>query len=267
MKCKGLKHITLIRISLRHKWSGLLIFFFLLSACNGENVPDCFQNEGARVSEVVPVDSFDRIIVFENIELVLIQGDEQRVEIETGEFLRNDVSAKVIDGELVLRDENNCNFFRDYNTTIIYVTSPDLVEVRSSTGFSVRSQGTLNFTDLTLISESFTRPENETTDGSFDLDLNVETARIVVNGIAYFKLRGNAENFDVTVAAGDSRVEAEGLTARAVIINHRGSNDILVNPQESIEGSIRSTGDVLSFNRPPIVEVDEVFNGRLIFVE
>ena len=267
MKKKGLKHISRFKRTAKVNWPGLFMLFFLISACNGDNVPDCFQNEGDRVSEVVPVDSFDRIFVFENIELVLIQGDEQRVEIETGEFLRNDVSAKVVDGELVLRDDNNCNFFRDYNTTIIYVTSPDLAEVRSSTGFPVRSQGTLNFTDITLISESFTRPENETTDGSFDLDLNVETVRIVVNGIAYFKLRGNAENLDVTVAAGDSRVEAEELTANAVMINHRGSNDILVNPQESIQGSIRSTGDVLSFNRPPIVEVDEVFNGRLIFID
>ena len=58
----------------------MLVAFFLLCACNGDNVPDCFQNEGERVSEVVPVDAFDRIFVFENIELVLIQGEEQRVE-------------------------------------------------------------------------------------------------------------------------------------------------------------------------------------------
>ena len=239
----------------------------LILGCGGDNTPDCFQKEGDRVRELITVAAFDRITVFENIEMVLIQGNEQSVEIETGEFLRNEVSAEVTDGELILRDENNCNFFRDYNSTIIYVTTPDLTEVRSSTGFPVRSQGTLNFTDLTLISESFTMPENETTDGSFDLSLNTQSVNVVVNGIAYFRLRGTTENLDITIAAGDSRIEAEDLLANAVNLNHRGSNDILVNPQESLQGIIRSTGDVISYNRPDIIDVEEVFNGRLIFVD
>ena len=249
------------------KYVHLIVLCLMLSGCGGENTPDCFQKEGDRVRELVTVAPFDRITVFENIEMVLIQGTEQSVEIETGEFLRNEVSAEVIDGELILRDENNCNFFRDYNTTIIYVTTPDLTEVRSSTGFPVRSQGVLNFADLTLISESFTMPENETTDGSFDLSLNTQSVNVVVNGIAYFRLRGTTESLDVTIAAGDSRIEAEDLLANAVFVNHRGSNDILVNPQESLQGIIRSTGDVISYNRPGLVDVEEVFNGRLIFAD
>jgi hypothetical protein len=40
---------------------------------------------------------------------------------------------------------------------------------------------------------------------------------------------------------------------------------MVVNPQQSIIGSIRSTGDVISLNQPPIVDVEEWFTGRLIF--
>lgn len=249
------------------KYFPLLILCFGIMGCGGENTPDCFQAEGDLVREEITLAAFDRITVFENIEMVLIQGGEQSVVIETGEFLRNEVSADVVDGELILRDENNCNFFRDYNTTVIYVTTPDLIEVRSSTGFPIRSDGPLSFSDVTLISESFTVPENETTDGSFDLEFNAGTVRIVVNGIAFFNLSGTADLLDVTIAAGDSRIEAESMVVQNVNLNHRGSNDILINPQESIQGIIRSTGDVLSFNRPEIVDVEEVFNGRLIFVD
>ena len=46
---------------------------------------------------------------------------------------------------------------------------------------------------------------------------------------------------------------------------HRGTNKFIVNPQQSIRGEIRSTGDVISVNQPPIVEVEEFFTGRLIF--
>ncbi|MEM9867414.1 MAG: DUF2807 domain-containing protein, partial [Bacteroidota bacterium] len=102
-------------------------------------------------------------------------------------------------------------------------------------------------------------------DGSFDLTLDVEQISIVVNGIAFFQLEGFAETLDVSIAAGDSRVEAQNLIAQRVELDHRGTNDIFINPQESVMGVIRGTGDVISNNRPPLVSVEEIFNGRLIF--
>ncbi|MGB5358309.1 MAG: DUF2807 domain-containing protein, partial [Eudoraea sp.] len=138
-------------------------------------------------------------------------------------------------------------------------------EIRSNTGFSTVSDGVLDYPQITLISESFNDPENLTTDGAFNLELASQRVNVVVNGIAYFKLRGSSENFSVVIAAGDSRVEATSLLVPNVTINHRGSNDILINPQESLRGTIRGTGDVRSYNRPDIVEVQELYKGRLIF--
>ncbi|WP_231562618.1 head GIN domain-containing protein [Muricauda sp. MAR_2010_75] len=249
------------------EWSLYFLFLLLIISCNGDNVPDCFQNAGDTVRETVDVPEFNTITVFENLNVVLKQGDEQKVEVETGEFLRNDVSAKVEGNRLILRNENNCNYVREYGLTTIYVTSPNISEVRSSTGLLISSDGVLNYPNLTLISESFSNPETETTDGSFDLEVNSTTVRITVNGIAYFKLKGTTDNFNVNVAAGDSRVEAAGLVANRVSLNHRGSNDVYVNPQDRIGGIIRGTGDVISVNRPPEIDVDELFNGRLIFQE
>nr|WP_288932396.1 head GIN domain-containing protein [uncultured Allomuricauda sp.] len=243
----------------------VMLFAFLLISCNGDNVPDCFQNEGEIVRVTLDVPEFGTITVFENLNVVLKQGTEQQVEVETGEYLLNDVSAVVEDDRLILRNENSCNYVRDYGLTTIYVTSPNITEIRSSTGLTISSDGILNYQSLNLIAESFNNPDAATTDGSFDLNLNATTVRIVVNGIAYFNLQGNTENFIVTVAAGDSRIEAEELVAQRVSINHRGSNDVFVNPQQSLSGVIRGTGDVISVNRPAEVDVEELFNGRLIF--
>jgi len=92
-----------------------------------------------------------------------------------------------------------------------------------------------------------------------------ENVNVTVNGIAYFKLKGSSANLNVFIAAGDSRVEAASLLVQNVTFNHRGSNDILINPQESLRGTIRGTGDVRSYNRPDIVEVQEIYKGKLIF--
>jgi len=247
--------------------SAILVLLLIFISCDSENASDCFQSTGDMIREEVMVEEFTAITVFENITLVVKQGDTQKVEIETGENLRNEVAAIVENGRLLLTDTNDCNYVRDYATTTIYVTTPNLTSIRSSTGFPIQSDGVLAFSSLSLLSESFTNPEAETTDGEFDLDLAVETLSLTVNGIAYFKLRGTAESFNVSIAAGDSRVEAEDLVAERITINHRGSNDVLVNPQESLTGVLRGTGDLQSFTRPATVEVEELYNGRLIFVE
>nr|WP_297916614.1 head GIN domain-containing protein [uncultured Allomuricauda sp.] len=245
-------------------WKVLYIIVILIS-CNGENVPDCFQNSGDLVRMDVDVADFSKITVFERLNLVLRQGEEQKVEIESGEFLLNEISAQVENDRLVVRNENGCNFVRDFGLSTIYVTSPNITEIRSSTGLLISSDGVLSYPNLTLLSESFANPETETTDGSFDLTLDVEQISIVVNGIAFFQLEGFAETLDVSIAAGDSRVEAQNLIAQQVELDHRGTNDIFINPQESVMGVIRGTGDVISNNRPPLVSVEEIFNGRLIF--
>ena len=116
-----------------------------------------------------------------------------------------------------------------------------------------------------MFSESFLNPESETTDGNFDLELDTQNLSVVVNGIAYFKLRGNTANLNLTIAAGDSRIEAENLIAESVVVSHRGSNDMFVNPQASISGVIRGTGDVISSTRPTAIDVAELFRGRLVF--
>jgi hypothetical protein len=242
-----------------------IVLILLLLSCNNENAPDCFQDTGELVRVEVGLADFSKITVFENISLVLRQGDAQKVEIETGEFLQNEVSAKVEDNRLVLRNENGCNLFREYGLTKVYVTSPNITEIRSSTGLPITSDGILGFSNIRLLSESFVDPEAETTDGEFDLELDSGNVVIIVNGIAYFKLKGTTENLNITVAAGDSRIEAENLIANSVSLNHRGTNDIQVNPQQSISGVIRGTGDVIRFNQPTLVEVEELYTGRLIF--
>jgi hypothetical protein len=53
--------------------------------------------------------------------------------------------------------------------------------------------------------------------------------------------------------------------AQNIDIFQRSSNDMIVNPQQTLTGEIRSTGDVILVNTPPIIEVEEFYTGQLIF--
>ncbi len=57
----------------------------------------------------------------------------------------NDVDAIVVDGKLILTDNNSCNYVRNYGVTKIYITSPNITEIRSSTQYDVSSDGVLTY--------------------------------------------------------------------------------------------------------------------------
>jgi len=241
-----------------------ILLVTILFSCNSEDANDCFQTAGRIIEEEITVGNFNRILVNRDVSLVVRQGADYEVVVETGENLINDVTAQVVGDQLVLTDNNTCNFVRDFGITTIYVTTPTLTEIRCSTQFEMTSDGILNFETLHLISENFNAPDTFPI-GDFRMQLDVENLRITSNGLSFFYVSGEAENANISFAAGDGRFEGENLVAQNVNVFHRGSNDMVVNPQQSITGQILSTGNVISVNEPPEVNVEEVFNGRLIF--
>lgn len=241
-----------------------ILITLLVFSCDSEDANDCFQKTGKIVQEEVMLTSFEKILVNRDVELILKQGATFQVVIETGEHLLNDVEAKVVANELQLTDTNTCNYVRDYGITKVYVTAPNITEIRSSTQYDISSDGVLNYNTLKLFSEDFNAPDSFTV-GDFKLQVNTQNLNVVGNNISSFYISGTAQKLYVGFFSGTGRFQGEDLIAQEVQIYHRGTNDILVNPQASITGEIRSTGDVIAFNHPAIVSVEEFYNGRLIF--
>ncbi|AXP81220.1 hypothetical protein CJ739_2139 [Mariniflexile rhizosphaerae] len=233
-------------------------------ACNSEQAGDCFQTTGTIIQQEVSVSNFDKILVNRDIELIIKEGAEQKVIIETGKNLLNDVEAVVIDGKLILTDNNSCNYVRDYGITKVYVTSPNITEIRSSTQYDVRSDGVLTYPNLTILAEDYSAP-GTFTNGNFKFQIDNVTFKLVFNNLSNCYISGKTNNLNITFAAGTSRFEGANLVAQNVTLWNRSSNDMIVNPQQSLTGKISGTGNVISVTHPPIVEVQELYKGRLIF--
>ncbi len=245
---------------------GVILILFLVFACDSENANDCFQTAGPIVQRDIAVEVFDKIFVNRDIELILKDGADQKVTIETGENLMNDVAVSVENGRITLTDNNTCNYVRDYGITKVYMTSPNITEIRSSTQYDIKSDGVLTYPSLSILSEDFNEPDTFTV-GDFILEVDSTNLNAVFNGLSIAYISGKTEYLSVSFVSGDSRFEARDLEAQNVDVFNRGSNDIIVNPQQSIRGSIVSTGDVIAVNKPPIVEVEELYKGRLIFLD
>ncbi len=241
-----------------------ILTLVLVIACDSEDAGDCFQTVGSIIQQEITVDTFTKILVNRDVELILKDGAEFKVIIETGKNLLNDVEVLVIDDQLQLTDHNTCNYVRDFGITKIFVTAPNISEIRSSTQYDVSSAGVLNYNNLHLISEDFNAPDSFTV-GDFRLDVNTTTLRITTNNISSFYITGQTENLRIGFFAGAGRFEGENLIAQNADVFHRGSNDMIVNPQQSLTGELRSSGDLISKNQPPIVDVEQFYTGQLIF--
>lgn len=244
-------------------------FFAILTifviGCNSDKGFNCFQAAGDIVQNEVSLAPFNKIIVWERVKLFVKEGPEQKVVVESGENLMNDIELTVEEGKLAIHNNNGCNIVRDYGITKVYVTSPNITEIRSSTGLTTESIGVLRFPSLLLLSEDQANDGEFHTDGDFNLNLEVNNLEIVANGLSTFYLTGSANTASFGLYAGDGRIFAENFEVQNLNIYHRSTADMRVHPVQAIRGSIVSIGDVYSVTHPPIVDVEELYRGRLIF--
>src|SRR5690606_30059482 len=156
-------------------------FFLLFAGCSSDTGWDCIQTSGNIVQREINLPAFSKILVMERAKLFIKQGEVQKVVVESGENLMRDIKLTVTDGRLEIRNNNSCNLFRDYGLTKVYVTTPNISEIRSSTGLTIESSGLLRFPNLNLISEDFAAEDQFHVDGDFRLNLEVENLNVTAN--------------------------------------------------------------------------------------
>jgi len=243
----------------------ILYLFILIGSisCNSEKAGNCWQTAGKKIQKEFTVDNFTKIVVHDKIELIITQGATQKVVVGTGKNLMPDIAISVVNNRLIVINNNTCNFFRDYGITKVYITSPNLTEIRNASEQNITATNTLTYPSLYL--KSVGEKRKFLAIGDINLTIQNDKVRIWSNGMATLHLTGTTNNLDINFSNGDTRFEGENFKAKNINIAQTSSNDMLIFPIESLTGSIHSVGDVISFNKPPTVDVDVQNVGQLIF--
>ena len=206
-------------------WINILVLIAVTTAylgCDVVEAPGCLSTEGDLVEVEVEVPDFKSIMVFKRVKLFVSQGPETKVVVRTGENLIDEVNVRVEDSILKLSDRNSCNLFRDYDVTRIYVTAPNVEEIRNSSGLTIENIGPIRWPRLTLLAEDREAEDIFQTDGDFNFtDLEVITFRLEANGVSTFRLAGVADNATFILADG---AMIECLTLPLSIF-HKASHD------------------------------------------
>jgi Putative auto-transporter adhesin, head GIN domain len=237
-----------------------LLFLILIFGCSKPS--ECIESTGNIISKEFPAASFDKIKVFRGISLVITQGNTQKIEVKTGENLMPDIDVKVEDNTLILKDNTTCNWVRDYGQTTIYVTTPTLTDIICKTEKPISSNGILTFPILRFNSIDLTEGG-----GIGDFNFQIDNNQLVIesNNASNFYVAGKTKDFQANFYEGNGRIEAANLFADNINVFHRGSNDMILNPQIKMTGKMYSTGDIICKNPNVINEVIALFQGRVIF--
>ena len=223
---------------------------------------ECIESTGSIITKDFPVADFSKITVHQGISLVITEGPVNKVEVQTGENLMSNIQATVVDGLLTLKDNTTCNWVRDYGNTVVFITAPNITEINSKTERIIASNGILTYPILRLIAMDLSDGAGT---GDFNIQVNNSQTVIENNNVSRYYISGQTDNLSVNFYNGNGRFSGDNLSAKSIYVYHRGSNDMIVKPTESITGKMVSTGNVILKNNPPIVDVQQLYHGRVIY--
>lgn len=227
---------------------------------------DCVETTGTIITKDFAVTPFTKIDIDKGVAVVITEGPEYKLQIKIGENQLNNINIRQDATTLYIQDNTTCNWVRSYGQTTAYITAPNIEEIYSKTEQAISSNGVLTYPKLKIIAvDQNGDNRNGAGTGDFYLQLDTNRFEIQINSMSRHYISGKTNEFVVGIYNGDGRVEATNFIAKNINIYHRGSNDIILFPTESIKGKMVSTGNTILKNNPPIVEVAQLYQGVLIY--
>lgn len=239
----------------------IFCLLFTLLSCDSESANDCIKSAGSvERRDIHDLPSFQAIRVEEGVELILSQDSVQKVTIEFGSNLMNNVSVEVIDSELILKNQATCNWVRDYSPAKVYVTITDLSRIYSVSQHKIHTTQKIYLNSVELMSGL----QGEKVAAEFDMELDCEHLTVQANDATFFKLKGNSNSAWFASWAGEPRIDARDFKVNVIDVFQRSSNDMILYPINEIKGNIYGTGNVILKNTPPIIDLTQHYTGSLI---
>lgn len=234
-----------------------LFIFISFFSCKKGHWGDCFMGTGDVKTENRTLNSFTEVELYDNINVILIEGTENKVEIEAGENLIPGITTNVSGGKLKIENTNTCNFMRSYKIPInVYLTYNSLRTFTHYGGGKITCQDTLrnNFYEFIQWFGS----------GNFELKINNDTLKL-----GFHTGSGNADIYGKTkelslYSAGNSIFRCGNLLADKVYINQSSTGDFTVNAISELYVQIYNYGDVFYYGNPALLDQQFHGTGQLI---
>ena len=101
--------------------------------------------------------------------------------------------------------------------------------------------------------------------GDFNLQIDNNVFIIESNNVSNFYISGKTKDFTANFYEGNGRIEAANFICDNLMVFHRGSNDMIVNPSIKMSGKMYSTGNIQCKNHSVINDIIALYQGQVIF--
>lgn len=238
----------------------VILLVNMFTGCRKENLDDCFSNAGEVISETRHLSYFENISLYDNVNLVLVEGNGFSIQVEGGENLISSVETDVTDSTLVIRNTMKCNWVRDYkNELTVYASTSSLKNIRYESSGDIRTTGNIKFDELSVNVWGGS--------GSFNLDVDCNRLNL---GQHYGTVDFNVCGKSVTTTIYSNSYgpfNCYNLNSNIVFIKSNGTNDCFVRVNHILGAEINSVGNVFYKGNPYKVESAIKGSGQLIKIE
>jgi hypothetical protein len=244
----------------RKIWMGCLIAWSMQVACNKPNAPDCLQQAGEMAIEWRSMPAYDRIEISDNIQLILIDSDEEKIKVEGPSNLLPEIKTELRDQVLYIENDNTCNFVRSFRH--VYTVSLYGQNFRD-----ILNRGTGDIFSGNTLRTGYVFIDNKRSLGTIHLEVELDSIRLSnTTGYSDVLLSGSAD-VAYFFQQGLGTFDASNLNCRAVYSNNNSINDLHVQFRDYLYAAINNNGNIYYHGPAGAIDSDHNGSGSLIYEE
>lgn len=236
---------------------GLAFIVFFLAACRKENCFDCFKGVGKQTTEQRNLNNFQIISIYDPFQVYLIQDTLNKIELEGGENLLSLISSDINNNELIIKNNNKCNWSRSYKKSIITLNIHfNMLDSLYIVGeCDVFSKDTINFNRMRLNFEST---------GSLNIKLKGNNLDFWQIGNGDFTLEGNVGSYFIG-SLGSGNIFSKNLHSHFTYVTARHTANCYIYSDKILEIIELGYGNVYYSGNPDSIYIKTIVgNGKII---
>ena len=226
-----------------------LLTLFISTSCifSGPSL----RGDGNVVKETRKTKSFDEIKVSRGMNVYLSQGKKTNVVVEADQNLLDAIKISVEDNTLKITTNQS---IRKATSKKVFVTTPNISLVKSTSGSNVYSKTVISSNKLELSSTS----------GS-NLSLEIECGKVDVSTSSgsNIKLMGNATSFTGKASSG-SNLKAEKLITKNCTSSVSSGANLWITAKDNFNGHASSGGNLFYYGDPKEKNIEKSSGGNII---
>ncbi len=222
---------------------GLSLLTIILTIVIANPIAAQIKGNGEITKQLYEVDEFNAISVNGARTVILTQGDEHKVEVETDSNLHEFIKLRVSDGTLSFGFTTDK--IKKYRELTFYVTAPQYVKIKASGASDVSSTETIEGDELKIYCS-----------GASDVELMVDYEDIFadISGASDVSLSGTV-NSSVIKTSGASEFHGKNLISDSSVVNASGASFCFVNTTANLTYEVSGASSVKYVSNPETVVV------------